>query len=107
MLPGDPARTLGRGRFSTGQQLEAFRHTYGLDQSLPQQFLTFLQNTFTGHLGVSLRYRVPVSHLIRSGSADGAPGRHVDVLAMLIGVWIGMTAPGTGRAFDRISTASP
>ena len=37
---------------------------YGLDQPLPQQFLTYLKNTFTGDLGVSLRYRVPVSDLI-------------------------------------------
>src|ERR1700750_3239384 len=64
VLPGDPARTLGRGRFRTAAQLGAFRHQYGLDQSLPHQFLTYLGNTFTGHLGVSLRYRVPVSQLI-------------------------------------------
>ena len=64
VLPGDPARTLGRGRFSTPEQLEEFNRTYGLDQPLPQQFVTFLKNTLTGDLGISLRYRVPVSDLI-------------------------------------------
>src|SRR4029450_1335861 len=54
VLPGDPARTLGRGRFRTAEQLEEFKATYGLDQSLPQQFVTFLKNTFTGELGISL-----------------------------------------------------
>ena len=79
VLPGDPARTLGRGRFSTPEQLEAFNKTYGLDQPLPQQFLTFLKNTFTGDLGVSLRYRVPVSGPDpRPDLADAAAGRHLD-----------------------------
>jgi peptide/nickel transport system permease protein len=64
VLPGDPARTLGRGRFTTPEQLEEFKRTYGLDQPLPQQFLTFLKNTLSGDLGISLRYRVPVSDLI-------------------------------------------
>ena len=64
VLPGDPARTLGRDRLKSPQDLEDFRAEYGLDQSLPHQFVTYLQNTFTGHLGDSLRYRVPVSDLI-------------------------------------------
>ncbi len=64
VMPGDPARTLGRGRFTTPEQLEEFKRTYGLDQSLPQQFLTFLKNTASGDFGISLRYRVPVSDLI-------------------------------------------
>ena len=57
VLPGDPARTLGRGRFTTPEQLEEFNKTYGLTQPLPQQFLTFLKNTFTGDLGISMHYR--------------------------------------------------
>ena len=64
VLPGDPARTLGRGRFRTPEALERFREQYGLDQPLWQQFLTFLKNTLSGDLGISLRYRVPVSDLI-------------------------------------------
>ena len=54
VLPGDPARTLGRGKFKTEEQLEAFRADYGLDQPLPQQFFTYLKNTAQGDLGVSL-----------------------------------------------------
>src|SRR4051794_32483574 len=87
VLPGDPARTLGRGRFRTAEQLAAFRHTYGLDESLPQQFLTYLGNTLTGHLGVSLRYRVPVSELIseRLGTTLLLVGTST-ILAIVIGV---------------------
>src|SRR3954447_14147248 len=61
VLPGDPARTLGRGRLSTPEQLEAFNKTYGLDQPLTEQFVTFLKNTLSGDLGFSLLYHQPVS----------------------------------------------
>ncbi len=108
VLPGDPARTLGRGRFRTEAQLEEFRSTYGLDQPLPQQFLTYLKNTCTGELGVSLRYRVPVSDLILDrlwptlllvGTAT--------VLSTLIGVYLGViSAWNRGKATDRVTTGT-
>jgi peptide/nickel transport system permease protein len=106
VLPGDPARTLGRGRFRTEEQLEAFRATYGLDQPLPQQFLTFLKNTLTGDLGVSLRYRVPVSDLIldRIWPTLLLVGTST-LLATIIGIYLGMvSAWNRGRAVDRVST---
>jgi peptide/nickel transport system permease protein len=105
VLPGDPARTLGRGRFKTEEQLDAFRAEYGLDQPLFQQFLTYLHNTFTGHLGISLRYRVPVSQLIeeRLWTTVLLVGTST-VLAMVIGVWIGIIgAWHRGGRFDRTS----
>ena len=106
VLPGDPARTLGRGRFRTAEQLAEFRHTYGLDESLPRQFVVFLENTFTGHLGISLRYRVPVADLVweRLWPTVLLVGTST-VLAMLIGVYIGMIgAWNRGGRFDRFST---
>ena len=79
VLPGDPARTLGRGRFTTEEQLDAFNETYGLDQPLPQQFVTFLKNTLTGDLGVSLRYRdAGLRPDPRPAVADPPAGRHLD-----------------------------
>ncbi|MFC6006887.1 ABC transporter permease [Angustibacter luteus] len=108
VLPGDPARTLGRERFKTPEQMAAFRHTYGLDQSMPQQFVTFLKNVFSGQLGVSLRYRVPVADLIQErmwptvllvGSST--------ILATVIGVRIGIRSGwNRGSRFDKSSTAS-
>jgi len=108
VIPGDPARTLGRGRFRTPEQLAEFKKTYGLDQSLPQQFLTFLKNTFTGELGTSLRYRVPVADLIADrfmptlllvGSST--------ILAIVIGVYLGIISGwNRGRKVDKITTSS-
>jgi len=106
VLPGDPARTLGRDRFKTKEQLDAFRAEYGLDQPLGRQFLTYLHNTATFHLGDSLRYRVPVSHLIeqRLWPTLLVVGTST-FLAVVIGVWIGINgAWNRSGKFDKSST---
>jgi peptide/nickel transport system permease protein len=108
VLPGDPARTLGRGRFTTPEQLEDFNRTYGLDQALPQQFVTYLQNTLTGDLGISLRYRVPVSDLIvdRMWPTLLLVGTST-LLAAVIGIWLGVNSGWRrGSGFDRTSTGT-
>ncbi len=108
VLPGDPARTLGRNRFRTEEALERFRSQYGLDQPLAQQFLTFVKNTFSGELGISLRYRVPVSELIldRMWPTLLLVGTST-VLATVIGIYLGMvSAWNRGRPVDRVSTTS-
>lgn len=108
VLPGDPARTLGRGRFRTEEQLEAFRAQYGLDQPLAQQFLTYLKNTAQFDLGISLRYRVPVSDLIldRLWPTLLLVGIST-VLATVIGLYLGILgAWRRGSSFDRAMTSS-
>ncbi len=108
VLPGDPARSLTRGRVVTEDQLDLFREQYGLDQPLPQQFLTYLQNTAQGDLGVSIRYNVPVSELIvdRMWPTIALVGLST-VLATLIGVYLGMlSAWRRGGRFDKVSTGS-
>jgi peptide/nickel transport system permease protein len=106
VLPGDPARTLGRGRFSSPEQLEEFNETYGLDQPLGEQFVTFVGNIFSGDLGYSILYRSPVTEVIADrlwptlllvGSST--------VLATLIGVWMGIRSGWEhGGRFDKGST---
>jgi len=108
VLPGVPGRNLGRGRMNTAEDLAAFNEAYGLDQPLPQQFLTFVQGTLTGDLGTSLRYRVPVSDLLvdRLWPTLLLVGTST-VLAVLIGVWMGVVgAWNRGGRFDRFSTGS-
>ena len=108
VLPGDPARTLTRGRVRTEEQLDAFRAEYGLDQALPQQFLTFLQNTAQFDLGVSIRYNVPVSELIvdRMWPTIALVGFST-ILATVIGIYLGMvSAWRRGGRFDKVSTGT-
>ncbi len=106
VLPGDPARTLGRGRFRSEAEFDAFRAEYGLDQPLIQQFFTFLKNTISGDLGVSIRYGQPVSDLVldRMWPTVVLVGTST-LLATVVGVYLGMLgAWNRGGRFDRYST---
>jgi peptide/nickel transport system permease protein len=108
VLPGDPAKTLGRGRLVSQEQVDAFNKTYGLNESMPQQFMTFLKNIAHGDLGISLQYRLPVSQLImdRLWPTLLLVGTST-ILATLIGVYLGIRgAWNRGGWFDRISTGS-
>ncbi|MBO0845673.1 MAG: ABC transporter permease [Nocardioides sp.] len=108
VLPGDPAHTLGRGRLSTEAQVEAFNKTYGLQQPVWQQFLTFLHNTFTGQLGISVQYRLPVSQLIADRMVPTIllVGTST-ILATVIGVYLGIRgAWGRGSRFDKVTTGT-
>jgi len=61
--PGDPARLIAGDRAGP-ETLAAVRQEYGLDQPLPVQFLRYATGVFRGDIGVSLRYKRPVSDLI-------------------------------------------
>ncbi|HWM72341.1 MAG TPA: ABC transporter permease [Nocardioides sp.] len=108
VLPGDPARTLTRGRAVTREQIDALTEQYGLDQPLLQQFLTYLKNTFQGDLGVSIRYNIPVSELIvdRMWPTIALVGIST-ILATVSGVYLGMvSAWRRGGGFDNFSTGT-
>jgi peptide/nickel transport system permease protein len=61
-IPGDPVQVLlGADRRTTPEQIASIRKSYGLDQSLPIQYLKWLQHVLTGDLGHSLRTRRPLT----------------------------------------------
>ena len=108
VLPGDPARSLGRGHLNTQAQVNAFNKTYGLGQPLPQEFWTFLTNTAHGNLGTSIQYRLPVTQLLWSnlGPTLLLVGTST-VFSTLIGVYLGIRgAWRRGSTFDRITTGT-
>ena len=108
VIPSDPVRTLARGRATTPAQVAELTKTLGLDQPLPQQFLTYLKNTATGEFGASFRYRQPVGQLMldRLWPTLVLVGTST-ILATLFGIWIGMIgAWNRGRMFDKVSTSS-
>jgi peptide/nickel transport system permease protein len=60
-IPGDPVRILlGADTRTTPEQLENIRHAYGLDQSLPIQYIKWLGQVLQGELGNSLRTKRPI-----------------------------------------------
>jgi len=70
-LPSDPVSLMTGGQANdlTAEQLDALRHDYGLDQSLPAQYVDQLRGLLHGDLGRSLQSGRPVSELI----AESAP----------------------------------
>ncbi len=106
VLPGDPARNLTRNRQIPAEQVEQLRQDFGLDEPLLQQFLTYLKNTFTGELGISYKFRAPVSEVIldRLWPTLLLVGTAI-LLATVIGVAIGIRSGwNRGSRFDSVST---
>jgi peptide/nickel transport system permease protein len=87
-LPGDPARTLA-GEESDEATLAAIRQTYGLDEPLPVQYLTYVQKAASGDLGRSPRTGLEVADSI--GHALPVT-LQLSVFALLIAVFIGIGA---------------
>jgi peptide/nickel transport system permease protein len=63
LVPGDPARTL-LGVRATPRAVAALRHEWGLNKSLPVQYVDYLRRLLRGDLGTSIYYQTPVASLI-------------------------------------------
>src|ERR1700682_2276023 len=61
-LTGDPVTLLAEPG-ARAEDLDRIRAEWGLDRSWPVQYLAFAKNVFTGELGKSFNYEMPVSTL--------------------------------------------
>ena len=61
-LTGDPALLMAEPG-ARPEDLARVRQQWGLDRPWPVQYVSFMQNVFTGELGKSFNYRLPVSEL--------------------------------------------
>ena len=88
LIPGDTiSAQIGTQYKLTDAQAQAMREYYGLDKSLPEQYLNWLGNALRGNLGLSVRAGTPVLSEIL--------GRlpltfELTILAMLIALLIGL-----------------
>ncbi len=108
VLPGDPAKSLTRNHAVPPEQIAALRRQFGLDQPLPAQFLTYLGNLARGNLGISYKFRQPVTTVIadRIWPTILLLGTST-ILCTIIGVWIGIKAAWRRDSmFDRTSTGA-
>lgn len=63
VVPGDPiSMMIGPG--ATPEDIQNLREIYGLDKSIPEQFLLYLGDAFTGDFGTSISMRQDVVELI-------------------------------------------
>jgi peptide/nickel transport system permease protein len=63
LIPGDPARAM-LGIHATPEAVRQLHHSWGLDRSLPAQYVSFLGRLIHGDLGQSLFYHVTAASLI-------------------------------------------
>jgi peptide/nickel transport system permease protein len=91
-LPGDPGRTLA-GEESDPATVEAIRHEYGLDRSLPVQYATYVRKAVSGDLGRSPRTGIPVADSIRHAlPVTMQLAAFAIVIAVSIGIVAGVVA---------------
>jgi peptide/nickel transport system permease protein len=108
VLPGDPAKNLTRNRLVPAEQVEILRESFGLGKPLPQQFATYVRDTLRGDLGISYKFRRPVSEVIAQRIWPTVLLLGVStMLSTVIGLWIGIRgAWRRGSVFDRVSLGS-
>ena len=63
LVPGDPCRAV-LGERATDEICNEFIHRHGLDQPIPIQFVSYLQQLASGDLGVSIKHSEPVTQLL-------------------------------------------
>jgi ABC-type dipeptide/oligopeptide/nickel transport system permease component len=91
-LPGDPAR-LYVGTDADLATVEAAREQFGLDRSLPEQFVFYVRGLAQGNLGQSFRARLPATEVIvRHFRATLVLASIAISAATLLGVLLGVAA---------------
>jgi ABC-type dipeptide/oligopeptide/nickel transport system permease component len=95
VVPGDPiAMMIPPG--ASPADIERLRAFYGLDQSIPQQFITWFGQSLTGNFGRSISLHQNVFELVR---ARLPATLELSLMATLIAVAIGVTVALTGIYF--------
>jgi ABC-type dipeptide/oligopeptide/nickel transport system permease component len=104
LVPGDPAIAL-LGPQAEPREIEMLRKAWGLDQSMPRQYLIWFSHAIRGDLGQSLEQRAPVSTLVLSRFRNTAI---LTFASVLISCAVGLTAGAVSATkpysiFDRVS----
>ena len=103
LAPGDPAALL-LGPYALQEDVDAMRHSLGLDKSIPVQLGIWIKNLFQGDLGESLTAGVPVTTLISKRLVPSISlAILIEIFAVGIGVPLGVLAAWkSGTILDRV-----
>lgn len=106
VLPADPVKQLTRNHAVSPEQLAQIRKQLGLGDSLPIQFVKYMQALAHGDLGISYKYRQPVTTVIADRIWPTILLVGVStILCTIIGLWIGVhSAWRRDSLFDRVAT---
>jgi ABC-type dipeptide/oligopeptide/nickel transport system permease component len=85
---GDPFASTG-DKVVPPETQAILREKFGMDQSLPMQYLTYLGNLATGDLGIDLNQRRPVADMLGAALPNTA---RLALIAIVIDIVIGVVA---------------
>ena len=89
-LTGDPVTLMAEPGVRP-EDLARIRLQWGFDRPWPVQYLSFVQNMFTGELGKSFNYRMPVSELYFQRLPNSLElGLAATLISLLIGIPAGL-----------------
>ena len=88
MIPGDPALALG-GEHATEATVERIREEFGLNESLPRQYITYMGKILRGDLGRSILSKRPIADEIR---VRFPATLELSVCALILALVIGLPA---------------
>lgn len=92
LLPGDPVLmyvSASSVQEITEEQLNQIRHQYGLDKTLPQQYVDWITGVFRGNFGTSILNRSPVLDEILKRLPITL---HIGILAFIVATIVGIPA---------------
>jgi len=92
LLPGDPVlmyMSASSVQEITEEQLNLVRHQFGLDKTLPMQYIDWITGVFRGNLGTSILNRSPVMQEILRRLPITV---HLGILAFIIATIVGIPA---------------
>jgi peptide/nickel transport system permease protein len=98
LVPGDPAEALA-GDNTTPERVAEIREQLGLTDSVPRQYVRWLNDLAHGDLGTSFRNGLPVSRLLRSSlppTLELASAAYV--IALAVGIPLGVLAGARPRS---------
>jgi peptide/nickel transport system permease protein len=102
LAPGDPA-VLVAGPDAGPETIAAVRAQLGLDQSLPEQYWTWITGLLTGDLGLSYVLNAPIADLIAAGLGGTFQlTLAATLLALALGGAAGITLATTRRRSVRV-----
>lgn len=101
VLPGDPIRAMWGDKAADPAQVAQLRHEFGLDKSLPHQYLDYMVNLFQGDFGKTFGGRPVIDEMTEAFPVTLRLAAVALTIEMLIGIglgaWAGLKA---GKAVD-------
>ncbi|HMA21095.1 MAG TPA: ABC transporter permease [Gemmatimonadaceae bacterium] len=101
--PGDPFASAIDNPSVTGAVRAAWRHSYGLDRPLSEQYVRYVTSVFRGDLGFSFSLQRPVADVLRDALPNTLLLMGTGLLAgFLLGIWIAIVqVKHRGKLTDR------